>query len=104
MNAEDRSMMQIELNDLAFALAEYRADHGSYPVKLADLSPKYVAKMPKDLFNDAELHYRLEGNGYLLYSVGANGEDDGGTGLDETKADGRPGDDLVVRVPAVVKP
>jgi hypothetical protein len=103
MTAEDRSTTLIELNDLAFALAAYRADHGSYPAKLADLSPKYMVELPKDLFNDADLHYRQEGNGYVLYSVGANGQDDGGKSFDALD-NGPPGDDLVVRVPAVVKP
>ena len=69
--------MQFELDKLAFALAAYRADQGSYPAKLADLKPKYVAEIPKDIFNDGELHYRQEGTGCLLYSVGVNGQDDG---------------------------
>ena len=84
-NAEDRGTMQFDLTKLAFALAAYRADRGAYPAKLADLTPKYVAEVPKDIFNAAELHYRQEGGGYLLYSVGPNGKDDGGKGLDDRK-------------------
>ena len=86
-NVADRGTMQFELDKLAFALAAYRADHGSYPAKLADLKPKYVAQIPKDIFNDAELHYRQEGNGYLLYSVGVNEKDDGGKTRADRKAD-----------------
>jgi hypothetical protein len=105
--AEDREIMQAVFTKLAFALAAYRTDHGSYPEKLADLVPKYVAKVPKDIFNDAEPHYRQEGSGYLLYSVGDNGNDDGGKGFEN----GRRGDafmekgydDLVVRMPATTK-
>ena len=59
--------------------------------------------MPKDLFNDAELHYRREGGGYLLYSVGINGKDDAGRSYDDRKK-GEDWDDVVVRVPAAVKP
>ena len=98
-NAEDRGTMQFDLTRLAFALAAYRADHGAYPAKLADLAPKYVAEVPKDIFNAAELHYRQDGGGYLLYSVGANGKDDGGKGLEDCK-DGEGWDDIVVRMPA----
>ena len=87
-DAEDRGAMQFELIRLAFALAAYRADHGSYPAKLADLAPKYVAEVPKDIFNAAELHYRREGEGYLLYSVGVNGKDDGAKSYEDRK-DGR---------------
>ena len=81
----DRGAMQFDLTRLAFALAAYRADRGRYPAKLADLTPKYVAKVPKDIFNDSELHYRQEEGGYLLYSVGPNGRDDGGKGVDDRK-------------------
>ncbi|MEN6459049.1 MAG: hypothetical protein ABFC63_08970 [Thermoguttaceae bacterium] len=99
-HAEDRATTRIELNDLAFALAAYRADHGSYPVALADLSPRYIAVVPKDTFNrDADLHYKRQGNGYLLYSVGINGADDGGRGTEDGRA-GEGWDDLTVRVPA----
>ena len=103
LNADDRMVMQFELTKLAFALAAYHAEHGSYPAKLTDLAPKYVAEAPQDIFNDAELHYRPEGEGYLLYSVGVNGKDDGGKGMGDLK-DGNEGwDDLVVRMPATVK-
>ena len=94
--------MQFELTKLAFAWRSIRADHGSYPVKLADLVPKYVKELPKDIFNDGELHYTRQGKGFLLYSVGPNGKDDGGKTYDDRKA-GEDWDDLVVRVPAVVK-
>ena len=91
--------MRFELDKLGFALAAYRADHGAYPARLADLARDYVAKLPKDVFNDSELHYRLDGKGYLLYSVGANGKDDGGKSREDRKK-GEDWDDLVVRVPA----
>ena len=95
--------MQFDLTKLAFALAAYRADRGTYPAKLADLVPKYVAEVPKDIFNASELHYRPEGGGYLLYSVGANGKDDGGKGYDDRK-DGEGWDDIAVRMPAAAAP
>ena len=98
-SAEDRGAMQFDLTRLAFALAAFRADRGTYPARLADLVPKYVAKVPKDIFSAAELHYRPEGDGYLLYSVGVNGKDDGGKGYDDRK-EGEYWDDLAVRVPA----
>jgi hypothetical protein len=89
--------MQFELIRLAFALAAYHADRGAYTAKLAELAPKYVAEVPKDIFNASELHYRQEGGGYLLYSVGVNGKDDGGRGHDDRKP-WRDWDDLAVRV------
>ncbi len=75
---EHCAVMWFELDKLAFALTAYRADQRSYPAKLADLTPKYTTRLPKDSFADGDLHYKPEGDGYLLYSVGRNGKDDGG--------------------------
>lgn len=98
-NAVDRMAMNSDLTRLAFALAGYHADSGSYPAKLADLTPKYIGAIPKDIFNDdADLHYARDGDGYLLYSVGFNGRDDGGKGPGESRED-LTCDDIVVRVP-----
>jgi hypothetical protein len=80
---------------VAFALAAYRSDHGRYPAKLDELAPKYLAKVPGDLFSGGALIYRPSEDGYLFYSVGVNGKDDGGRWTDDTP----PGDDLRVRMP-----
>lgn len=106
---EDRALMRFELDKLAFALAAHRADRGSFPARLADLVPEYVAHVPKDLFSDADLHYRRERDGFVLYSVGVNRRDDGAKSyedrtrhltLEESVKRGEDWDDLVVRVPA----
>jgi hypothetical protein len=99
---EDRWIMRFELDKLAFGLAAYHADRGTYPAKLAELAPHYVAEVKKDIFNDSELRYRLEGQGYLLYSVGINGKDDGARGYEERK-ENEDWDDLVVRAPATTE-
>lgn len=76
---DDMAAMECEVTKLGFALTQYGIDHSAYPDKLGDLVPKYVAKLPKDIFlRDGELHYRKEGFGFVLYSVGPNGKDDGG--------------------------
>ncbi len=100
VDAEDRATMNFELNKLAFALAAYRVDRGSYPAKLEELKPKYVAEVPKDIFaNDGPLHYEVKDGGYLLYSVGVNGRDDGGKRIEDCDAEKPEGwDDLVVRM------
>jgi hypothetical protein len=108
-NAMDMAAVGSNLTQVAFALAEHRAQRGSYPPRLADLAPKYIPAVPKDVFaGDADLHYARQGDGYLLYSVGPNGRDDGGRTLDEYFAAVKPDaakaseqwDDIVVRVPA----
>jgi beta-lactamase regulating signal transducer with metallopeptidase domain len=98
-DVEDRKAVWADLMKLAFALAAYHADHNSYPSALADLTPKYISEVPKDVFSDADLHYSPEGDGYLLYSVGVNGKDEGGKGPEEWTGE-HFSDDLVIRVPA----
>jgi hypothetical protein len=99
-DAEDRAAMLLDLDRLAFALTVYRADHGSFPAKLADLAPRYMSRIPTDIFNNKDLHYRREGSGFLLYSVGVNGFDDGGKSRQDGTAEYDWQDDLVFRVPA----
>jgi hypothetical protein len=92
--AERREQDQRNLY-LAFVLAAYHNDHGSFPAKLDDLVPNYLAKVPDDLFSGKPLIYRLEGKGYLLYSIGPNGIDERGRGFEDEPH----GDDLSVRMP-----
>jgi hypothetical protein len=95
-NAEDRARQQQWNLHVGFALAAFRAEQGRYPEKLSELSPRYLKEVPKDLFAEKELVYVPSGVGYVLYSVGQNGNDDGGYRNGEK--DGA--DDLVIRMPA----
>jgi hypothetical protein len=62
----------------ALAIAAYHKDHSQYPPDLASLVPDYLRELPRDPFADQPLRYRLDENeGYRLYSVDANGVDDG---------------------------
>ena len=75
------------------ALRRFRIDRGEYPDSPAALVPQYLPAVPKDPFADGDLLYRREGKGFVLYSVGPNGRDDGGT------IDSRPGEgDIVWRL------
>jgi hypothetical protein len=91
----DRNVQVEENLRVAFALAAYRADNNRYPENLADLAPKYLPAVPGDLFSDKALIYKPTEKGYLFYSVGPNGKDDGGRGPN----DDPPGDDPGVRMP-----
>jgi hypothetical protein len=93
--AADQATQRQDNLTLAFALARYQREHGRYPRKLAVLAPKYLKKIPHDLFSGKVLVYRPSAKGYLLYSVGPDGKDDDGRGTH----DDPPGDDLSVRMP-----
>jgi hypothetical protein len=95
MDASDRARQTYDNLRLAVALEAYHRANGEYPKGLSALVPKHIAAVPLDLFTGKSLIYKREGKGYILYSVGVNGEDDGGKGYDDDPA----GDDLVIRMP-----
>jgi hypothetical protein len=100
--AEERGAEDFEVVRLGFLLAAYRAENGKYPAELTDLTPKYIASVPLDPFSGRRLIYKRQAGGYVLYSVGVNGKDDGGLGYDDRGQALSPGqdyDDLVVQVP-----
>jgi hypothetical protein len=61
------------------ALTIYRIKEGAYPATLEALSPALMPSPPVDRFDGAALRYRLEGDRPLLYSVGPDRADDGGS-------------------------
>jgi hypothetical protein len=65
---------------IACGLERYRLAHGEYPETLGALVPQYAEKLPHDLVDGQGLKYRRTTEGrFVLYSVGWNGKDDGGT-------------------------
>jgi hypothetical protein len=64
---------------VAIACKIYRHKHGTYPPGLKDLAPEYIGEIPKDPFTGKDFVYRMipEG-GFVVYSVGPNGQDNGG--------------------------
>jgi len=70
----------MDLVRVACALERHRLAHGEYPETLDALAPGLIQSMPHDIINGQPLHYRRTNDGgYVLYSVGWNETDDGGT-------------------------
>jgi len=61
----------------ALALHEYRAQHGILPESLAEVHIEGLP-IPDDVFSGKPFVYRRQGSRYTLYSIGPDGEDDGG--------------------------
>lgn len=93
--ASDRAEQSERNLHVAFALAGYQRDNKSYPKSLDALVPKYLHKLPTDLFTGKPMAYRPNENGYVLYSLGPDGKDDSGRGERDTPK----GDDIAVRMP-----
>ncbi len=61
-------------------LERYRLAHGGYPANLDALLPQFVEKLPPDVIGGQPLKYRRTDDGqFLLYSIGWNEKDEGGT-------------------------
>ncbi len=73
------SMVQNRLLTVTLALRAYHLEHGAYPTTLSALVPKYLTHIPDDPFaKSGPLQYKLAETGYLLYSIGPDGTDNGG--------------------------
>jgi len=57
----------------------YDVERGHLPQALSDLVPGYLPEVPVDPFDGEPLRYRESGSDYVLYSVGKDKRDDGGT-------------------------
>ena len=80
----------IDLARVACALERYRLANGKYPSTLDALAPQFIEHVAHDIINGQPLHYRIREDGppsqssgpasnFVLYSVGWNEKDDGGT-------------------------
>ena len=75
-----RAQTGADLAAIACALERYRLAHGQLPATLDALVPQFIGKLPHDVVIGGPLHYRLTGDSqFILYSVGWNEADDGGT-------------------------
>lgn len=78
----EKARAQNALLATSLALRAYQLEHKSYPATLTALAPDYLEQIPTDPFSlKAPLCYQVKGDSYLLYSVGPDGEDDGGTAI-----------------------
>lgn len=69
-----------DLARVAIALERHRLAQGIFPESLDALQPRFIARLPHDVINGRSLTYRRTGDGqFLLYSVGWNETDDGGS-------------------------
>lgn len=72
---------------LMLAIEAHAAAHGAPPASLGELAPAILPELPRDPYSGSGFVYRVlpsvpgqgsAGHGYVLYSVGADGTDDGG--------------------------
>jgi len=84
--ADARNIAMLRAGQMAIAVERYRIANGKLPADTKDLVPTYLKAIPMDPFDPAEkpLRYAKRNKGFVVYSVGDDGKDDGGTELDAT--------------------
>lgn len=85
--ATSRDETRMRLLRVAVELGIYRAEHNGYPTSLDELALD-DATLLDDPYSDERLIYRRTRNGYLLYSVFEDGDDDNGSDFTGEIADG----------------
>ena len=90
-----RGRSELQMVRIVLALAAYRHERGEYPGTLAALAPRYIERLPSDVFDDRPFFYGREGKGFVLYTAGPNGKDEGGW----DPMFPRFNDDFTIRVP-----
>jgi hypothetical protein len=85
-NYSHRSRIDSEATLTILAVMQYEKEHGEYPESLDVLVEKrLLTEVPLDPFSDKPLIFRQTDNDFILYSVGYNLTDDGGTRIKDRK-------------------
>jgi hypothetical protein len=73
-----RGIAQLRAGRVGLAIQRYRLAEGKLPDALARLVPTYLDAVPKDPFDGNDLRYKELETGFVVYSIGEDGSDDGG--------------------------
>jgi hypothetical protein len=95
MQATARNQTLADEAFLVCALERHRLAHRQYPDTLDALVPEFADKLPADIISRRPLRYRRTNDGqFVLYSVGWNEQDDGGSVIftEKGKVDVKKGD------------
>ena len=79
LNRARLAVPQAEAAAASLAALRYRNDTGKWPETLDALVPAYLDEVPSEPFKNQPLIYTVLEDGIMIYSVGPNGRDDGGS-------------------------
>lgn len=75
---EANGLAQVQSARTALAVERFRLAHRKLPEKLDELVPQFLSALPADPFDGQPLRYHRLEKGYVIYSIGSDGEDNGG--------------------------
>ncbi len=94
VNVPERGMMNMQMAQTAMGLSMFHKQHGRYPARLEELAPVFIKKVPTDIYSGKSIRYIQRDDGFYLYCVGHNHQDDGG----KSSYDSPDGDDMGYKV------
>ncbi len=77
-SANDRSIQIRDAAEVAIALSLWQRRHGQWPTNLDQLVPDLLPAVPPDRFDGRPLRYVMRDGRPVVYSIGVDGDDDGG--------------------------
>ncbi len=69
---------RLQVTQAALGCHVYKQEHGQFPDKLEALVPAILKDIDLDPFTGKPLIYKRTGKGFIIYSVGQDGKDNGG--------------------------
>jgi hypothetical protein len=76
---EADTIARLRAAQTALAIERFRREHGqTLPVSLEELVPVYCKSAPTDPYDGHPLRFKTLDSGYVIYSIGNDGRDDGG--------------------------
>jgi hypothetical protein len=79
LNIDVRHLALLRTTQTALAVERYRMAEGRLPKSLDDIVPSCIEVIPTDPFDGHPIKYRTRETGYVVYSVGEDQTDEGGT-------------------------
>ncbi len=89
LKQEVRSLACVRCAQVGLAVERYRLSQGRLPESLVGLVPEYLDRVPEDPYDGAALRYKQLERGFVVYSVGEDGVDEGGKDK-PPRGDGKP--------------
>jgi hypothetical protein len=78
LTSQANSIARLDMLRIGFSIERFFAKHGVYPQDLNEIASILGTGIPTDPFTGEPYRYTLNGDSFLLYSVGKDLEDDGG--------------------------
>lgn len=85
--AEKRAIVMDDLSFMVITAAAHKSESGEFPRSIADFSKHGTDDLPVDRYANDDYRYRVEGNGFVVYSVGPNQKDEDGNGVFNQRRD-----------------